>query len=75
MEDMPRSPELPSARVTADLRQRVESGEWDTDDALPSVADLASYYQVSRTSVSRALKTLESDGLVRIVPRWGTFKT
>jgi DNA-binding GntR family transcriptional regulator len=75
MEDMPRSPELPSARVTADLRRRLKSGEWHTDEALPAVADLASYYAASRTTVSRSLKTLESEGLVRIIPRWGTFKT
>jgi GntR family transcriptional regulator len=75
MDDVPRSPDLPFARVAADMRRRLDAGEWDTDDALPAVADLAEHYQVSRTSVSRALKTLESEGLVRIIPRWGTFKT
>lgn len=70
----PRSPELPSARVTEDLRRRLESGEWETGEALPSVGKLADHYSASRTTIGKALKVLESDGLVTIVPRWGTFK-
>jgi len=76
MDDMPpRVPELPSQRVTDDMRRRLESGEWQQNAALPPVAELAASYGVSRTSVSRALKTLEQEGLIRIVSRWGTFKT
>jgi DNA-binding GntR family transcriptional regulator len=67
----PRTPDLPSARVEADLRRRIEAGEWDHDEAMPAVA---AEYGVSRTSVSRALRTLAGEGLVRIVPRWGTFR-
>jgi len=70
----PRSPELPSARVTEDLRRRLESGEWDSGEALPSVGKLADHYSASRTTIGKALKVLESDGLVTIVPRWGTFR-
>jgi GntR family transcriptional regulator len=56
------------------MRQRVAAREWEPGQALPSVAELADHYGASRTAVSRALKALESDGLVRIVPRWGTFR-
>jgi GntR family transcriptional regulator len=70
----PRSPELPSARVTEDLRRRLESGEWDSGEALPSVGKLADHYSASRTTIGKALKVLESDGMVTIVPRWGTFR-
>lgn len=69
-----RESELPSARVMTDMRLRLESGEWASGEALPPVAALAAHYEVSRTSVSRALKILEDEGLVRIVPRWGTFR-
>ena len=72
---MPRGPELPYVRVEAALRERIAQGEWSVDAALPSVAALAESYGVSRATVARALRQLESDGLVRIVPRWGTFKT
>jgi DNA-binding GntR family transcriptional regulator len=72
---VPRSPELPSARVEADLRRRLAAREWARDEALPTVADLAEQYRVARGTVARALRALEEEGLVRIVARWGTFKT
>ena len=73
-DQVPRSEELPSARVLRELRQRLESGEWDQGEALPTVAALADEYGVSRGTAARALRALEAEGLVRIVPRWGTFR-
>jgi DNA-binding GntR family transcriptional regulator len=70
-----RSEELPSVRVATDLRKRALSGEWPSGQALPPVATLAEHYQVSRATVARAMRMLESEKLVRIVPRWGTFRT
>jgi len=69
-----RKPELPSARVLTELRRRLDAGEWEKDQALPPVADLAAEYGVARGTVARALKQLEEEGLVRVVPRWGTFR-
>jgi DNA-binding GntR family transcriptional regulator len=43
------------------------------DDPLPPVGDLADHYGVSRSTVTRAMRVLAGEGLVRIVPRWGTF--
>jgi DNA-binding GntR family transcriptional regulator len=60
--------------VEASLRSRIGSGEWRVDEMMPTVAALAEHYGVSPGVVSRALKRLEADGLVRIVPRWGTFR-
>jgi DNA-binding GntR family transcriptional regulator len=71
---MSRQPELPSARVASDLRRRIHAGEWEHDAALPAVAQLAEHYAVSRATVARALRTLAEDGLIRIIPRWGTFR-
>ena len=70
----PRSPDLPSARVEAELRRRVEAGEWASGEPLPTVNQLATEYGVSGRSVAKALHRLADDGLVRIVPRWGTFR-
>jgi GntR family transcriptional regulator len=72
---VPRTPERPTERVEADLRRRVEAGEWASGEALPTVARLAEHYGVARGSVTRALQALEADGMVRVVPRWGTFRT
>jgi len=59
--------------VTADLRRRIAAGEWQPDEALPPVGELAAYYGVSRSTVTRAMRILAGEGLVRVVPRWGTF--
>jgi GntR family transcriptional regulator len=60
--------------VEADLRQRIAAGEWRSGQALPTVAALADHYRVSPGVISRVLKRLEADGLVRVVPRRGTFR-
>ncbi len=72
-QDVPRSEQLPSARVETDLRRRLDGGEWATGEALPPVAQLAGEYEVARGTVARVLAKLAGEGLVRIVPRWGTF--
>jgi GntR family transcriptional regulator len=71
----PRGPERPYETVAADLRRRVAAGEWQSGEALPVVAALAGHYQVSKSTITRVLRILADEGLVRVVPRWGTFRT
>jgi GntR family transcriptional regulator len=71
---VPRTPERPSERVAADLRQRIAAGEWEPGAPLPTVAELADRYGVSKATVTRVLSVLAGEGLVRVVPRWGTFR-
>lgn len=73
-QDVPRGPERPYEIVAADLRRRIAAGEWQPDEALPTVAALADHYRVSKTTVTRTLRMLADEGLVRVVPRWGTFR-
>lgn len=70
----PKRPERPSEIVAADLRRRIAAGEWDVDEALPTTAALAKHYGVSQATVTRTLRMLAAEGLVRTVPRWGTFR-
>ena len=70
----PRGPELPSRQVEDDLRRRCAAGEWKPGERLPAVADLARHYGVARNTVAKALRHLAEDGLVEIVPSWGTFR-
>ena len=70
----PRSPQRPFETVAGDLRRRIDAGEWAVDEALPTNAALAAHYGVSQATVTRALRTLAAEGLVRTVPRWGTFR-
>ena len=60
--------------MAADLRRRIEAGEWERDEALPTTAALAEHYGVSQATVTRVLRLLAAEGLVRTVPRWGTFR-
>jgi len=71
---VPRGPQRPGETVADSLRQRIAAGEWEPGQALPTVAELAGHYHVARATVTRALRVLEAEGLVRVVPRWGTFR-
>lgn len=57
------------SEVTAGLRTRIESGEFDVGDRLPSEAQLTEAFSVSRTVVREAIAALRADGLVE--PRQG----
>jgi DNA-binding GntR family transcriptional regulator len=70
-----RTRELPSQRVEAALRARINAGEWRPEERLPSVANLAAEYGVARSTVVAALRRIEADGLISIVSHWGTFRT
>jgi len=70
-----RGPQRLSETVAADLRRRIVAGEWDVDEALPTTAALAEHYHVSQSAITRVLRNLAAEGLVRTVPRWGTFRT
>lgn len=72
---MARGPERPYETVAADLRRRVAAGEWAVEEALPTTAALAEHYHVSQSTVTRVMRILAAEGLVRTVPRWGTFAT
>jgi DNA-binding GntR family transcriptional regulator len=62
------------ARVAEELRRAIINGEL-TPKSQVSEAALAVAYGTSRTPIREALKQLETEGLVRIVPRVGTFVT
>ena len=65
---------MPSRQVEDDLRRLCLAGEWKPGERLPAVADLAQQYGVARNTVTKALRRLAEDGLVEIVPSWGTFR-
>ncbi|MET9831570.1 GntR family transcriptional regulator [Streptomyces sp. NPDC006385] len=61
-------------RVIAEMRRRIISGELPAGGSLSEIA-LAEAFGVSRTPVREALKQLQTEGLVEIRPRVGTFVT
>ena len=61
-------------RVIAEMRRRIISGELSAGVNLSELA-LAEAFGVSRTPVREALKQLQTEGLVEIRPRVGTYDT
>lgn len=62
-------------RLMGDLRQRLESKEWEAGAQLPTEHVLSKEYDVSRSTVRTALKLLEAQGLLRTRQGAGTFVT
>ena len=71
---MSRGPERPYEIVAADLRRRIAADEWAVNEVLPTTVALAERYHVSQSTITRVLRILAAEGLVRTVPRWGTFR-
>lgn len=60
-------------RVLHDLRGKIESGEIPPGDAIPSVSALAQQYDVSATTVQKAVRALKAAGLVDAQPGKGVY--
>lgn len=65
--------ELRYRTIAADLRRRVEAGEFAAGRLLPSEADLSRAYDASRVTVRKALDALRSTGLVDSRQGYGWF--
>lgn len=55
------------------LRAQIEGGKWEVGERVPPEHDLMRRFEVSRTTIRRALRWLESDGLIVRRRRNGTF--
>lgn len=60
-------------RLVEELRSRIMSGELEPGGRLPSEAELATNYQVSRVTVRTALRTLEAQGLIDVRHGSGSY--
>ena len=56
-------PRTKAAQIAADLRERIEAGEFAPGAKLPSLRKLAADYGVTQPTAADALKQLHSDGL------------
>lgn len=61
------------ALLADDLRARIRDGEWKPGDRLPTETELGTHYQVSRSTVRQAVKTLEAQGLLTSRQGKGTY--
>lgn len=68
-----RAREPAHVRVSSRLRTEIRDGRWQPGEALPSEHALCERYGVSRTTIRRALQSLESSNLVHRRQGAGTF--
>ncbi len=59
--------------IAADLRTRVEGGEFTAGRLLPSESDLSATYSASRVTIRKALEDLRTEGLVDSRQGFGWF--
>lgn len=68
-----RTAAAPYTRVKAFLKSGLERGRWRPGELMPSEAELVQQFGVSRMTVNRALRELQTEGLVDRVQGVGTF--
>ncbi|MFO1270595.1 MAG: histidine utilization repressor [Rubrivivax sp.] len=69
----PTSEAPPYARVKQYLKDGLAGGRWPAGALMPSEAELVAQFGVSRMTVNRAIKELQSEGLVERSQGVGTF--
>ena len=62
----------PYARIVADLRERIESGELAPGDRVPSTREITRRWGVAMATATKVLGVLRQEGLVRAVRGSGT---
>lgn len=62
-------------QISDELRQSIRTGLYGSGDRLPTEAELAGRYNASRTTVIRALRDLEDEGLLTRRQGSGSFAT
>ncbi|KAA9022006.1 GntR family transcriptional regulator [Niallia endozanthoxylica] len=63
-----------TAQATNAIREAIIKGEYEPGEKLSEIS-LSEYYKISRTPIREALKQLEREGLVEIIPRVGSCVT
>jgi GntR family transcriptional regulator len=66
-------PEPMYRQIADDLQRKIETGELDPGDQLPTELDLRDQYDASRNTVRDAMKWLITRGLIETRPGQGTF--
>lgn len=63
----------PYEQVAAHFREAIRSGELAPGARLPSIVQLTEETGLTAKTIQRAMRLLESEGLVRVRPNRGTF--
>ncbi|MFE2872378.1 TetR/AcrR family transcriptional regulator C-terminal domain-containing protein [Embleya sp. NPDC059259] len=68
----PTTPAIPSTRIAAELRRRIEAGELRPGDRVPSTRAITAEWGVAMATATKVLTALREAGLVRAVRGIGT---
>jgi DNA-binding GntR family transcriptional regulator len=60
-------------RIASAIRTGLSEGRWQSGDPVPSITTLAQEYGVTRKTAAKALRLLESEGLLTRVPGLGYY--
>jgi GntR family transcriptional regulator len=69
----PGAAEFPHRQIAAELRQRIQRGEWGPGERLPSIPAIAASYGVAKQTVQRTVDQLRIEGLLITKPGSGTY--
>lgn len=58
-------------RIAAELRRRIDTGEWGPGDRMPTYEDLATRYSTGSATIQAALAVLRREGLISVTRRRG----
>ncbi|MBQ8647789.1 MAG: GntR family transcriptional regulator [Oscillospiraceae bacterium] len=61
------------AQITAQIREKILTGELQAGDALPSIRLLAKDLRISVITTKRAYEDLEQEGFIHTLPGKGSF--
>jgi len=67
------SPIPPHRQVAEIIRARIRSGELAPGDRVPGVTGLMQEFGIARTTAGKVLAALRDEGLITVVPGWGSF--
>ena len=62
----------PYLRIAAEIRRRIQTGELRPGDRVPSTRGLVQEFGVAMATATKALATLQQDGVVHSLPGVGT---
>jgi DNA-binding GntR family transcriptional regulator len=60
--------------ASSSLRRRIKAGEWNHGEQLPAVGQLSEHYGAARRTITKSLRVLADEGLLTVLPNWGTFR-
>jgi hypothetical protein len=55
-------------------RERIGARQRSASSGIPGYSEMLARNLTDKATVTRVLRILSEDGLVRVVPRWGTFR-